>query len=268
MVSRSLTLTLYHIVVQENFSELAAENHAMARRIEQLELHSDNLAQWVQHLNRVQEEAAAQSRFPIQDGPAFARDDMPGDPRAAREPYHPAYGRQEYAAGGASYGPNSPKRSYETASAMRGRSISPVPRSSGRAPGPPGQAMYPELYERPGAPAAMPMTGPPPPVAMSGPPPPPVAGGSYRQSPRVPQAYAMPGHGPMVPPYGDGIRGGPPPPPGVGGRGVYHGGPMYDERGPPPPPHAYDHGPPIHAGRPPSPPLSDSRQVKRARNGY
>lgn len=43
-------------VIQDQIGDLVTENTSLRGRVEQLEIHSDNLAQWIQHLNRVQDD--------------------------------------------------------------------------------------------------------------------------------------------------------------------------------------------------------------------
>lgn len=254
--------------VQEHASELVVENNAMARRIEQLEMHSDNLAQWVQHLNRVQEDAAMSGR-PMRDGPMVMREEMADDHLMGRDAYdgpHRGYGPP---GGGhaAEYGPPSPKRLYGADPMPRGGTISPeAPHRSSAGRMHPTHMLPHDVYDRHamGPPPPMPPGGGHPGMAMAPGPPPPGHGPLFRGSPPMHHVHAGPSHGgPMPPPYGDGVMRGPPPPPGAGNRSFYSGG------GPPPPPsHGYEHGGPMHAQHPPSPPVSDPRMLKRARNGY
>lgn len=49
-------------LIHEQMAEVLEENSALRGRVEQLEIHSDNLAQWVQHLNRVQDDLSQSVR--------------------------------------------------------------------------------------------------------------------------------------------------------------------------------------------------------------
>jgi hypothetical protein len=49
-------------VISGQMVDVLAENSALKGRVEQLEVHSDNLAQWIQHLNRVQDDLTASLR--------------------------------------------------------------------------------------------------------------------------------------------------------------------------------------------------------------
>lgn len=242
-------------MLHEQMADVLAENRAMAARIEQLETHSDNLAQWVQHLNRVQEDlsssfSASAPPLPGRGGhprEEIQREEMHGTlpvqtQQMEHHPYHaghlgaprgypPAYG-----------GPvGSPKRAYvglhgsPSPPAMSHRSVSRM------------QPMPHDAYDR---------HGPPPPPGMAHQHP------AYRDSPRVAPGHAASGPGGAY--YDDSIRPGPPPPP-QGGMHPSYGG---EQRGGVRAYYTHPHDDRMMQSHPESPSAVEMRQAKRIRNGY
>ena len=132
--------------VHEQAKDFIAENNMLARKIEQLEIHSDNLAQWVQHLNRVQEDMSGSARLPLpQDREAapVLRDDLRDGMGREPHPYHVSHVDQRGYPPPSGYSVASPKRSY--AVPARG-SVSPhMAHSSSSRMLPPH-----DMYDRPG----------------------------------------------------------------------------------------------------------------------
>ena len=121
-VWKEASAMLSHLV-GEQMAELAADNSGLRGRVEQLEIHSDNLAQWIQHLNRVQEDLTLRTTRP----PPSIRDEvMVDDPGAkySHLPGHAArpvmggrernYAASSYPPGGPASTHSSPRRSFAT----------------------------------------------------------------------------------------------------------------------------------------------------------
>jgi hypothetical protein len=99
-------------VIHEQTAVILEKNSALRGRVEQLEIHSDNLAQWIQHLNRVQDDLTQS----IQS--AAAAPPLREEVRVMEEP-SAKYGRHPHETQQRTYAPtyltssqSSPKRSY------------------------------------------------------------------------------------------------------------------------------------------------------------
>lgn len=104
-------------VVHEQMTAMMEKNGALRERVEQLEVHSDNLAQWIQHLNRVQDDLT-QSIQSAPVPPPLLREEVMAleEQQQQQQPVSSKYSR--YPVEQRSYAPtytaaqSSPKRSY------------------------------------------------------------------------------------------------------------------------------------------------------------